>query len=150
MNRSSAPRSGAGASSIMVIIMIVCMTVFGVLAIVSVRTEQQLSQKTTDTFVTRYEADAQAQRTIARIDEILLQSSSDTLRANIESIEGVTLSVDGTEIRFEQPIDDNISLVVVLGDLRPGAASNRYAILSYRQVNNSAWDPDTGTTIFEG
>lgn len=136
MNRDSSARSGAGASSVMVIIMIVSLTVFAVLAIVSVRSENNLTQKTTQTFAARYEADAGAQRTIALVDQAIYRSTAETLRQNVEAVPGVSLSEDGASIHFIQAVTEDISLVVELGNIAPGAEQSRYTVLVYQQIKS--------------
>lgn len=148
MNKAN---SGSGASSIMVIITIVCLTVFGVLALVSVRSENRLSDKTMDAITARYDADVEAQKILAQVDEALYQSSdTETLRQQLAAIPGVTLSDDGTVIEFRTEISPDLYLVVRLDQLYPGAATNRYRVLSYRQINTKEWNPDTGENLYSG
>lgn len=148
---SGSSRSGSGASSILVIITVVAMTVFGVLALVTVQTENRLTNKTTDVFTARYEADAEAQHTLALIDEALYESTTLTeLSQRLADIGGVSLSEDGTTITIEQPVDDNIILVIILGNLRLGEQSERYTIWSYKQINIKEWNPDSAVNVWQG
>lgn len=149
MNNSS--RSGSGASSIMVIITVVCMTVFGVLALVSVRSENKLSYKTTEAVVTRYGAEADLQRTLAAVDEALYQSADTaTLAQRLTALEGVEYAASDGKIHIRRVIDGDLVFEVVLGELNLGAAADRYTVLSYKQINTKEWSPSSDANVWLG
>lgn len=67
--RKSASSTGVGSSSIMLIIVVVCLTLFGVLSFVTARHDALLTKRTLESVQYYYEADAEAQWTLMSVDE---------------------------------------------------------------------------------
>ncbi len=150
MNRG-ASRAGSGASSIMVIIVCVCLTVFSVLALVTVRTEVKLTSKTTQSVTNRYAADAEAEKVLSVIDGLIAMSYNRIdLEIRIREIEGITYNVIENEIRINIKVDENNILEVILTDINPGAATDRYKINTHRQINTAQWNPDNFPVLWPG
>ena len=62
-------RMGVGASSILLILVVVSLTLFASLALVQARGDAALTKKTASGIAAFYEADARAQQTIAALDD---------------------------------------------------------------------------------
>ena len=62
-------RMGVGASSILLILVVVSLTLFASLSLIQARADATLTQKTAASIRTFYEADAKAQQTIAALDD---------------------------------------------------------------------------------
>ena len=90
-------RMGVGASSILLILVIVSLTLFASVSLIQARADASLTQKTAVSTAAYYEADAQAQQTLALIDDALMQSKSP------ETVEGVLVQADRTVERQAVP-----------------------------------------------
>ena len=100
--RKNASGAGVGLSSIMVIIVIVCLTLFGALSFVTARNEALLTDRTLESVQNYYAADAAAQRTLMLVDEWIQHDMQGRLI-------GVELCEDG---------DDTLSFIVSAGETR--------------------------------
>lgn len=71
---------GMGASSILMIFVVLCLTTFSVLSLVSARADMRLTRKQQQAVESYYAADAQADVLLREIDEALLMARADTAR----------------------------------------------------------------------
>ena len=131
-------RMGVGASSILLILVVVSLTLFASLSLIQARADATLTQKTAASIRTFYEADAKAQQTIAALDDALMQGAAP------ESVEGVALQADGN-YGFLVTASDGHTLRVSL-DLSGG----RCQILSYRYENEQDWAQQGAGTLWQG
>jgi len=121
-------RAGVGASSIILIVVVLCLAVLGALMLMSARADQKLTDKTQASVEAYYAADRAAQGRIAQIHELLRAKEA-------VALEGVTVS--GAEISFSIPIDENRALSVAL---ETGNADARCRITRYQVVGTGEWN----------
>jgi len=133
MNRYT-PKSGLGASSVMLILVTLSLTVFSVLALASARSDHRFTQTALESTAAYYAADGQAQQTLAQVDALLAAGASPRKAAGV--------SAQGEGYRFSVPVDENRQLVV---EFRVENGSCR--ITGYRVENHSQWDPQAGLTL---
>ncbi|MDO4572903.1 MAG: hypothetical protein Q4C13_06000 [Clostridia bacterium] len=135
--RRPASRMGAGASSILLIIVVVCLTLFGVLAFVTARNDAALTGRMMDGAARYYAADEAAQRAIMAVDDWLAAG-----RAGEPA--GVTLTeeADGS-LSFSVAADETHTLFVTLG-----VEAGRCRILRYSYENTAEWSADTAQELF--
>ncbi len=127
-------RMGVGASSILLILVVVSLTMFASLSLIQARADTALTEKTAISTAAYYDADARAQQMLAAIDDALLQGGSP------ESIEGVTKQPDGS-YAFTVGASDGHALYISLA-----LSDKGYQIVSYRYENAQEWlGQDTGT-----
>lgn len=131
-------RMGVGASSILLILVIVSLTLFASLSLIQARADASLTQKTVVSTAAYYEADAQAQQTLALIDDALMQSKSP------ETVEGVLVQADQT-VAFSVPASDGHVLRVTAD-----VASGSCVILSYRYGSAEGWAQEDTGTVWQG
>jgi hypothetical protein len=81
---------GVGASSILLILVVVSLTLFASLALIQARSDASLTDKTAVSVGAFYGADTRAQQVIAKIDDALKQGLSP------DSVEGVSRQADGS------------------------------------------------------
>ena len=129
--------AGVGASSILMIMVVLCLTVFGMLSLMSARVDVRLEARTREKTEAFYSADADAQKCLITIDAGLQDGLSP------ETLEGVNVRAqgDGT-YRFTVRADSERVLetvFVVTGD----TAGPRYEIISYRLINMTQWAEET-------
>ncbi len=128
-DRTSAPPL-VGASSLLVIFAVLCLTVFALLSISTVRADQRLSEQSAASVEGYYRADRQA-------EEILAQ-----LRAG-ERPEGVT-EHNGI-YTYACTISDTQSLVV-----EAAVDGSSYTILRWQAVSTAEWQADETLRVWDG
>ena len=131
-------RMGVGASSILLILVVVSLTLFASLSLIQARGDATLTQKTAESIATYYEADARAQEKLAALDDALQQGNPP------ESIEGVVKQPDGT-YAFSIAAEDGHSLNVLVDP-----TGNRCNILAYRYENTNDWAGESAGTLWQG
>lgn len=131
-------RMGVGASSILLILVVVSLTLFASLALIQARGDAALTKKTADSIHAFYEADAQAQEKLAALDDALQQGTAP------ESIDGIAKQSDGS-YAFSIEADDGHTLFVSL-DL----SSGRCNVLSYRYINAQDWAEQGAGSLWQG
>lgn len=136
MNKSSSGM-GVGASSIMLIIVVVCLTLFGVLSYVTARNDAALSSRTKESVQRYYEADAAAQRGLMAVDEWIAGGMKGQPNGLTLADEG-----DGTVSFFVAAADTHILRVVLRID------DDGYEIERYGYENISEWTADTTENLY--
>ena len=131
-------RMGVGASSILLILVVVSLTLFASLALLQARGDASLTKKTASGITAFYEADARAQQTIAALDDALKQGAAP------ESIDGIAKQTDGS-YAFSIEASDGHTLFVHL-DLSAG----RCNVLAYRYVNAQDWTEQGAGSLWQG
>ena len=128
-----ASRSGVGASSILLIIVVLCLTSFSVLTLLSAKVDLSLTQRTVETVSAYYQLDGAAQRRISEIDAALLAGGDPSGWAD------VTIEADQPQlISFTVSGTDGRALSVTLR-LTGATEGPRYVITAYRLVNTEGW-----------
>lgn len=131
-------RMGVGASSILLILVVVSLTLFASLALIQARGDAALTEKTAGSVHAFYEADARAQEKLAALDDALQKGAAP------EHLEGVTKQADGN-YAFSIEADDGHTLFVSL-DLTSG----RCNVLSYRYINAQDWAEQGAGSLWQG
>ena len=131
-------RMGVGASSILLILVVVSLTLFASLSLIQARGDATLTQKTAAGIAAYYEADARAQEKLAALDDALQQGKSP------ESIEGITKLPDGT-LSFAIEAQDGHALNVLADP-----SGKRCKILAYRYENMQDWAGENAGTLWQG
>ena len=122
---------GVGATSIVLIAVVLCLTIFSVLALVTANADAKLSKKSLRSIGDYYAAEAKAQEKLAAIDGRLVNG-------DIEA--SGDMQIENGQIVFSVSIDDARELCVVLE--RTGKNAPRYEILSYQVVSVGEWKGD--------
>ena len=136
--RQESSRAGVGASSILLILVVVSLTLFASLALIQARSDAALTQKTASSAAAFYEADARAQRMIAALDDALATGLAP------ESIDGVTQQTDGSYSFSVESSDGHV--LNVTADVSGG----RCEILNYRYESAEEWESQSGGTLWQG
>jgi hypothetical protein len=131
-------RMGIGASSILLILVIVSLTLFASLSLIQARADAALTKKTAVSTAAYYEADARAQQTLAALD--------DALKAGVspETVEGVLLQEDQTAAFAIEASDGHVLRVVA------DVTSGKSIILSYRYESAEGWAQESAGTLWQG
>jgi len=141
-------RMGTGASSILMIFVILSLTTLGVLAFASGRADLALTDRRSTQVQAYYAAAAEAQRIIAGIDEALLEAQADpeAYADKVKAIADGAIEVWGDEISFIVPVSPTQQIEVELKALGPDSGA-RYALRRHRLVNIAEWIPEEVTYV---
>lgn len=131
-------RAGIGASSILLILVAVCLTVFCALALMSARGDRTLTERTYASARAYYASDAAAQRTLACADAALAEGDAAALAAL-----GVEETEDG-RYTFQAEADDGHTL-----DVAFTRENGRLAVQSYRYLARQSEPADEGQALYE-
>ncbi len=139
-------RMGVGASSILMIFVILCITTLGVLSFANARANYTLTQRRTAYVETFQTARAQAQRVLAQIDAALAQAAQNSgmygEAVGKLTVEGTELAVsEDLVISFSIPFGEAQSLDIGVRAAGPDAA-RRYEMAYQYYVNMGEWEPD--------
>lgn len=106
MNKRIEPKAGVGVASILLIVAVLCMTVFASLSLLTAKNDAELTEKTVAASAAYYEADALAQQRIADVADFI---------ATGESLpDGVAREENG--FSFTQPVSDGLGIYVRLDE----------------------------------
>ncbi|NLI55150.1 MAG: hypothetical protein GX417_12685 [Clostridiales bacterium] len=131
-------RMGVGASSILLILVVVSLTLFASLALIQARSDAALTQRTAASTAAYYDADARAQNMLAALDDALMRNEPP------ESVEGVTKQEDGT-YAFSVDSEDGHALNVVVD-----VSGGRCSVLNYRYESAEQWTGQNAGTLWQG
>ncbi len=127
--------AGVGTSSIMLIIVMLCLTVFSVLAFITVRVDGTLTDKTVTAAREYYLARSRAEKLIMQVDEINRSGG------RVEELQGV--QVEGDVASFSVQISGMRTLEVSLR-LKEGG----YEIIRYMAVDHSSWQNEPSEEVW--
>jgi hypothetical protein len=148
------PGVSVGMATLLMVFVLLCLTVFSVLSVVSALADQRLALSAARSTDAYYAADAQAQELLAQIDrrlavlarqcpdEASYMSGYPQALADLRWLEYDRQEGGGEPyptLRFQLPVDDHQALRVSLSALYPDAQGNRYLIRGWLLVNTGEW-----------
>ncbi|WP_312645618.1 hypothetical protein [Hydrogenoanaerobacterium sp.] len=107
-----------GSSSILVIFVVLCLTTFATLSLVSAKADYKLTQKTAQATAEYYAADAKAEEYLQKLHKALQGTGADGWFAQLQLVDiKLTYEVAGGSLvlRYDVPINDQKKLHVELG-----------------------------------
>lgn len=140
MAKRSSP--AVGASSLLVIFAVLCLTVFALLSLSTVQADKRLSDASAEAALAYYEADTEAERIFALLragelpDGVTIQSYTDL-------IEGEPIS--GQFCSYVCPISETQALEVELAE-----QNGVWTVLRWQAVSTAEWDADDSIQIWDG
>lgn len=151
---------GVGASSILVIFVVLCLVTFAVLSLATARADKALSSKATLHLEEYYEAQGNAYVALEQIDKTLawlyLENSNDYLEnVNKEFSEGEGVIPNKSEglltLSYEVFISDTQSLVVEISVDTPKTPEDGfYTIKKWQTISKAQWQADENMPVFNG
>ncbi len=129
MKKSDTP-AAVGGSSLLVIFVVLCLTVFAVLSLSSVRADGRLSEASAEAVRAYYTADCEAEEILAK------------LRAGVVP-EGVT--AEGNRYRYECVVSDTQRLVV-----EAEVTGKSYRILRWQTEATGVWQAENELHLWDG
>ena len=142
MKQQSDYRVGVGATSILMILVVLALAALSLLSLSSARNNENLAQRNLSMTLSYYQAAAEAQRTLAAMDTLVVENRAQTQDADgwnalfaAHGLETVTVTKGGT-FSFSLDAGEERALVVE-GTLTPNALP-RYTLTRHELVNQSA------------
>lgn len=131
-------RIGPGAASLMLLVVVLSMSVLGMLALMSARSDENLSLRSEEVARQVAELNVSAERSLARLDAALAQAaqaaqSDEEYLARVEAAleEGMTL--EGRTVSWEETNDEGRTLACA-AEVQTWGASPRYIRTMHRLV----------------
>ena len=146
-------RMGVGASSILMIIVVLCITALSVLSFSNARANLTLAQRRQSYIEESQRAAAEAQRVLSRVDALLLEAGTtpDVYEQRVLELElpDVELTVsEDLVITFQIPFGEEQALEMSVR-ANGADADTRYSTVSYQRLNLSEWEPETDFFLFD-
>lgn len=105
------PPFSVGGISILMVFVMLCLTTFGVLTLVTARAEMRLTQKNAQSVTSYYASVSKTQEILAQIDSILQNGAAqgktdEEMTKEISLLEGVSLKRQGTVKKVDVSVSD--------------------------------------------
>lgn len=132
---------GAGASSILLIFVVLSLVTFGILSYTTARSDYRLAQKLADSTTAYYTACNQAEQELSLLNRNLLKNSADALQGTaFQEEDGLyTLTVAVTSEK---------NLTVTVRPITPSGGM-AYEIVSYVTAPSTLWEPDNAIHLMQ-
>ena len=127
--------TGVGMASVLMIVMVLAFTTFGILSLVSANADAELSMRAEEKNRAYYEAEEKLQEQLAQLDAQLAENPEEFQAGGF-----LELNVGVGE-------DQQLRAVVQLAD-EEGAG--RYRLVSHELVSIGPWTPDNGLNVWDG
>lgn len=127
--------AGVGMASVLMIVMVLAFTTFGILSLVSANADAELSRRAEEKNRAYYEAEAKLQEQLAQVDAELSE--------NPESFQA------GGFLELTADVGEDQWLRAVLQVTKDGG-KNRYRMISHELVSVGSWTPDSGLKVWDG
>lgn len=164
MSSKTSTGVSVGGSSILVIFILLCLTTFATLSMVSARADLRLTERAAEATEAYYAADAAAEEILAEIDAVLQAGKQLGVPANeylatcqqelaaavpaatVEQVDPGTLLV-----RYAVPVDENQQLAVTLKVQDYGPGAQRYIREAWQVISTGEWEPEAeGLDLWTG
>lgn len=161
--KNSGAGLGVGSSSILMMFIVLALTTFAILSLISANAELRLAQQSAAAIREYYEADCAAEETLAQIDGILLQQRQ-TAPEQLAYLDALAQAVardlpdvqiqhapgENPLLQYRVPLDENRQLAVAVRAL-PITSQQRYAIEQWTVVTVGDWQPESeGFQLWDG
>ena len=144
MQNKNSYRIGPGAASLLLIVMVLCLTVLGILGLSSARSDFRLAQRNESMTQGYYEADAHTQRALAELDSVIVRARELTMTEEeyMQSIQnslpvGFDWAQDKVIYRADAGADRGLEMVVLIGAQDD---QKRYDVVSVNLTDESTWE----------
>ncbi|WP_069999556.1 hypothetical protein [Cellulosilyticum sp. I15G10I2] len=156
MHRTIKMSMGVGASSLIMIFVVLATVTLATLALGTAHADYKLAMKSAKGVSQYYKADSKAEEMLALIDEVLRYTAVSNLEKEFLAIPGVAIKDTQADTKkdrhivYEVPINDRQMLSVVLGVNESSEQDQlSYNIIAWQVVNSIEWDYDEGGLGFE-
>lgn len=154
MNRKISTGVNVGGSSILVIFILLCLTTFATLSMVSANADLRLTEKSAAAVNQYYAADFLAEHKLGEIDGHLQIEQAKGLPANeyLDACKQSLSALDGVEVeqvdlgtlsvKYDVPVSENQKLAVTL-TVQDFGSQQRYIRQQWVVVSTTEWEPES-------
>ena len=131
-------RIGPGAASLMLLVVVLSMSVLGILALMSARSDENLSLRSAEVARQVAELNVSAERSLAGLDAVLADAarsaqSDEVYLTQIEAALGDGMTLDGRTVSWLEANDEGRTLACAV-EVQPLGAYPRYIRTAHRLV----------------
>ena len=150
--KSSRNKVSIGASSLILIFIVLCMTTFGLLSLSSAQGDLKLARRNADAVKGYYEADNKGQQWLKDVDGVLMEEmgkGQDSAQCSLEIKDRLGDLYDretgliSTDIPMDRGRSLRIELVLMCGE-------KRYEVKSWYVYNSEEYEIDTSMPVWGG
>lgn len=150
--KSSRNKVSIGASSLILIFIVLCMATFGLLSLSSAQGDLKLARRNADAVKGYYEADNKGQQWLKGVDEVLMEEmgkGQDSTQCSLEIKDRLGDLYDretgliSTDIPMDRGRSLRIELVLMCGE-------KRYEVKSWYVYNSEEYEIDTSMPVWGG
>lgn len=140
------PRMAVGITSLLVIFVILCITVFAVLSVSTASSEKKLAEKHAQAVAEYYAADALCSQAANQIGELWSSGADDDeFKSLAEELDAIfARDGDSRYFTYSRAIDDSQDLTVIL------RLDSEFTIVSWVTVATGEWNPDNSINVWDG
>lgn len=159
MKERKMPFLGIGAASIVLVLAVVCLSVFAVLTLSSAQGDYALSKKNLNRTTSYYEASNAVNEQISQIDDRLFKiykkskNKKDYMKRvnkKISKMEGITYHKKKKTIEFQQKITEKQQISVKLKVHYPKKKKDPcYEVLKWKNESVGAWQKDDSLPVYQ-
>ena len=143
--------AGMGASSIIMIFVVLCLTTFGLLSMVSAQADLRLSRRECDTLESYYIADALTDAALRAVDDAIVEARRE---ANGQDGFEALVSQKLSAIEYVEPNDGMTAVILIpleqesdrylrtVVSILPYGESARYKVLRRQMVLDAVWEDE--------
>lgn len=139
-----------GATTIVLIFVLLCLLTFSVLSLVSAQANMRMSQKSADHTTAYYAAENTANEILSEVVQCIQKHLNSTnaeefytaVRSELEGTHGITFP-ESKQLTWQVPVNENQSLHVTLAlSFEPLSNGEHYQIISWNTKNTYQWGED--------
>lgn len=159
MKERKMPFLGIGAASIILVLAIVCLSVFATLTLSSAQGDYTLSKKNLDRTTSYYKATNLVNEKISQIDEKLWnvyrrsknkKSYMKRVKKSVSTIEGVSYHNKKKTVEFQQEITGSQRISVKLKIKYPTKKNDIcYEVIQWKNESIGAWNKDDSLKVYQ-
>ena len=148
MKKNTRQYSGMGASSLLMVFVVLCLTIFSIVSLRASIIDLKMSQKSLEFAENYYKADSLTEKQIIKLNEILILTSRESngsqnsfnslFYPQISNLEHVNSAGNGV-VTLKVDVSENQSIITVININSVGSAQS-YQIISRKLVTEFDWD----------
>ena len=140
------PKISVGITSMVVILTVLCLTVFAVLTLSTALSERDFSEKRASAAKAYYAAEVECADIANSFGSLWEEGAGKAVIASFAQEKGAVLTEKNDEfwITYDRQIDEGQHLTV---ELRMG---NSFEVLCWQVISNAEWNPDTTMNVWDG
>ncbi|MBC8584725.1 hypothetical protein [Youxingia wuxianensis] len=142
MERKRSTGISVGASSILVVFVVLCLTAFATLSLVSANSDYKLTRRTAQAVEEYYAADSRGVECVAQLEEALNSISSQEISAAAVQLGWTS---QGSVFQRQVPINTSKNL-----EIEVEYSNGRIDIIRWQVVNTQEWSQDDSLNLWAG